>query len=410
MQSDEARRQLYQMMAAQLQHDGFYDAARVVSRSTMVTTLSLNNDPTRLLSLTNLGLHAEAVGMTGGYMGRETYRSLPTVETHVSETAPITDERWSRFAEKYNVSYKQPVRTVAYSADGLLSASGCGDGMVRINDVPAMHQRYLRHEDTSLCRLFHDHTQAVHTVAFHPTLPWLVSGGREGKIFIYDYTRPGAASKPLRTVEDTHAVRGLLCHPGGRHILYTVDHPTIRFYDIEKSQLLTLSADPQHRNSVWDIACSNDGRRFASASADGSLKVFDGVTGGLVADKGKAHSGSDVTSVMFSRTGDYLLSSGRDGQAILWDLRKYHTAVRTFGVHQRLSHRPTAKFLFREDVVVATNDQDDTVVTSYEVRSQQPLSRMVHPASVRGLATSPVEQTFLSGTDDFGLRLWGSAL
>ena len=281
MQGEESRRQLYQMMAAQLQHDGFHDAARIVARSTMCTSLPLNGDPSRLLGLATLGMHAEAVGMSGGYLNRNDWRVLPCVEGHVgsgdSAVAP-TDERWSRFSEKYAASAKQAVRATCFSQDGMYAAAGSSDGTVRIHDVPAMHSRYLRHDDGTICRTYHDHTQAVHNVCFHPTDAMLITGGRDGKIHMHGYTNP-ANKTAVRTIDDTYPIRGLVCHPGGKHLLYSTDHPSLRFYDIERGQILTNALADQHKNAVWDVAYSGDGRRFASASADGVLKVWNGVAG-----------------------------------------------------------------------------------------------------------------------------------
>eukprot|EP00760_Papus_ankaliazontas_P004587 PhM_4_TR11972/c0_g1_i1/m.83895/K14406/CSTF1; cleavage stimulation factor subunit 1 len=462
---DDDQRQLYQMIAAQLQHDGHFDAARAVSRSTMCTSLPMNDDPCRLLALTRLGLHTEALGGTGGYLSRIDYNNLPSVENFVGDIGSahpqhhhISDERWSRFTEKYVSSSKQPVRCVTYSPDGLYAASGSTDGVLRLYDVPGMHrQRHnalqkqqedqqQQHDDhkhakdsgnvsggaveggtaasvgadtAQILRTYLDHRQAVTAVAFHPTNALVLSGGRDGRIIMYSYTH-ASSTTPVKTVDDTYPIRGLCVHPSGKHIVYTTDHPAIRFYDLESGQLYTnlgstgggpsATSTEQHTNVVWDVDVSADGRRFATGSADGSLRLWDGLTGHMSQLKSKAHCGADVTSTKFSRGGDYLLTSGRDGRAIIWDLRMYHTPVKTLGTPQRTSQRSRAVFSFREDLVIANVDLDDSMVLVYDIRLQQLNSKAVHPAGVRGLASSPVEQSYITGCDDYCVRLWGPAV
>ena len=50
------------------------------------------------------------------------------------------------------------------------------------------------------------------------------------------------------------------------------------------------------------------------------FQIWDGVSSRCVATYIAAHGGDDVCSVVFSRNGKYLLTSGKDSVARLWDL------------------------------------------------------------------------------------------
>ena len=50
------------------------------------------------------------------------------------------------------------------------------------------------------------------------------------------------------------------------------------------------------------------------------FKVWDGVSSQCVATFQQAHEGIEVCSVQFTRNGKYILSSGRDSMAKLWEL------------------------------------------------------------------------------------------
>ncbi len=59
---------------------------------------------------------------------------------------------------------------------------------------------------------------------------------------------------------------------------------------------------------------------YVSASADGNIKVWDGVSSQCIATIPQAHEGIEVSSVQFTRNGKYILSSGLDSLVKLWEL------------------------------------------------------------------------------------------
>lgn len=97
----------------------------------------------------------------------------------------------------------------------------------------------------------------------------------------------------------------------------------IRLYDISSLIPYTSShAQDHHYGGINQVRYSLDGKMFASASKDGSIKFWDGVTHRCIKYIPNAHSGSEVCSVQFSKNGKYLLSSGKDSTVRLWDLAK----------------------------------------------------------------------------------------
>src|SRR5262249_1578684 len=73
-----------------------------------------------------------------------------------------------------------------------------------------------------------------------------------------------------------------------------------------------------HRGGIWSVAISPDGRRAASASMDGTVRVWEIGPGREVRCFAGPHA--DVTSVEFLPDGERLLSAGMDRPLRLWDI------------------------------------------------------------------------------------------
>ena len=72
------------------------------------------------------------------------------------------------------------------------------------------------------------------------------------------------------------------------------------------------------------------GRRMATASSDGTIRLWDCTTGELLpkfrpilGHAGPWPSGGETTAVVFGTTDQVLYSSGEDGQLIHWDLENF---------------------------------------------------------------------------------------
>jgi WD40 repeat protein len=78
-------------------------------------------------------------------------------------------------------------------------------------------------------------------------------------------------------------------------------------------QLQTIQA---HQQAVYCVAFSPDSKRLATASADGTARVWDAATGQLLFTL-TGHT-KEVNSVSFSRDGQTIATTGDDGTVRLW--------------------------------------------------------------------------------------------
>ena len=75
-------------------------------------------------------------------------------------------------------------------------------------------------------------------------------------------------------------------------------------YDVTTSQCFVASNPAhQHSDTVTSIKWSPDGKLYASASVDGMIKIWDGVSSSCISTFPRAHDGAPVCSVQFARNG-----------------------------------------------------------------------------------------------------------
>jgi len=316
----------------------------------------------------------------------------------------------------YTASHKQPCRAIAYSADGRHLATGCADGSIKILDSARMRlcagaeagplgKLRITEEELAkpIVRTLQDHNLGITCLAFHPMNPTLFSGSVDKAVKIFDLTRPPGHKKAFSVLQDVHPVRCLAIHPCGDFLFVGTSHPAVRLYDLQTLNCFTtFHQDDHHTGGINDVRCTSDGRVFASASADGSIHLWDAVTHRSINKFQMAHSGAAVTSLRWSRTLNYLLSSGADGRSRLWDMRKGEE-VFSMGFGPRSADFSTAVFCAEERYVATANSNTkfgDVSVFDAQTGSPVYLKLGMHDKPVHALEASPVDRTLMTGCDD----------
>ena len=395
---------LYRLMVAQLQHDGYANAAMVVASAT--STLGCDgadlNRGNRLLELVRKAWSFEHIGdnVSGELLqGLDLDNTLPRPPAVVMQESRVV------------IPHLKPIKSAVFSPDGQYVATGCADGNTRMLLAHKLRQGTQMGPEADdhgpIVRLYEGPTQAINTLAFHPAKPLLFAGSRDGMIRVYEYCNTNL-KKPVHVYPDTFSIRSLAIHPAGRMLASATDDATLRLYDLNSQKVYTTHQSDQFGSPVNHVCYSMEGRLMGTAHMDGSIKILDVASCRINNTLSQAHGSAEVTSVQFSKSGKYLLSSGKDGQTKLWDLTNTRTPLKHYSPTQKAStaQRIVSMFSFDEQSVMVIDDAAQAVNVLESMTGNITQKLAGHTGLVRNITSSPCELLVLTCCDDGKLRAW----
>ncbi|MBW4523372.1 MAG: PD40 domain-containing protein [Scytolyngbya sp. HA4215-MV1] len=296
------------------------------------------------------------------------------------------------------------VWSVSFSPDGQRLASGSEDKTVRLWNLQGQCLRVLK-----------GHTQSVYAVHFSPDQQTLASSSHDTDLRIWDVSH-GHCLSVLQG--HTNGVQCVRYSPDGQQLASGCRDGSIRLWSRHRSHdqqskpsFINSSAKllHGHTNWVWDIAFSPDGRWLASASRDGTLRLWNVQDGqAIYVLDGHTH---DVYGLVISADGQWLISSGQDNTVRLWHLQSGQSLKTlrgyTGGIHS-LSLSPDGQLL-------ASSRQDETIqlwhlqldrhlLTLHPYKTFSSPTRWV--SSLTNLSFSPDGQTLAINRHDGSIALW----
>ncbi|MDZ8264237.1 AAA-like domain-containing protein [Nostoc sp. ChiQUE01b] len=204
----------------------------------------------------------------------------------------------SNISEKNQLErHQKPVRTVSFSPDGRLIASGSDDRTIK-----------LWKPDGSFIKTI-NHGSSINTIAFSPDGQIIASGDEGGNIKLWRLN--GTLIKILKHTNNG-SVSSISFSHSGKIIASGSQNGTIKLWKTDGTLVKTLT---EHTGKVTQISYSPDSKILASSSNDRTVKLWKN-DGTLI--KSLSEHNSDVTSVIFSPDGKMFASSSSNGKVNLW--------------------------------------------------------------------------------------------
>jgi WD40 repeat protein len=306
-------------------------------------------------------------------------------------------------------------RRQAYLSDVQLAQAAWNDGLTRqlLTLLDRQQPEHTGGEDLRgfeyyyWWRLCHDDLatfsvdREVRCVAFSPDGRWVVSGGADGSLRLWD-TGPGRGHRSFRGHEG--AVLGVAVDRDGVRLASAGADRTVKVWDLRSGdEVRTLTG---HRDAVSCVAFSPDGRWLAAGSWDRTVKVWDAATG---AEK-RTLTGykQAVLALAFSPDGDRL-ASGSGVPAYLWEPGEVRVWTWAGAEPPRVVRDVPAAVValaYSADgqrLVAASANQVLTWETS---RFAAPQVCRGHNGWVLAVACSPSTRLAASAGEDASVRLW----
>lgn len=282
------------------------------------------------------------------------------------------------------------VRAVAFHPDNELIGVGYEAGTARIWNFV---------DSSSVLRQFR-HNAPVTAIEFSPDGSTFITASLDGTIIIQNTT----SGIPLTSFEAELNEAGIpvainalaLDNTGSLLAAAKSDGDAILWREGD-----FLAAFPGHSGQVTDVDFNADGSRLATASLDGSAKVWD-VTAQRAVLTLSGHS-NGVTAVAFYPSGERIISAGLDGTARIWNTE---TGLEPLSLSD---HRAGVNSLrYSRDGTTLVTASNDQTARLWDLVSGENIATFAHPEGVNSAELHPTEPLLATATQgqDPNVRLW----
>lgn len=320
-----------------------------------------------------------------------------------------------------SIPHPAAIQCLHVSGDSSKLVTGTADSLITVWDLTLGHP----------LQMFHDHTAAVHSVAFGADNQTILSGsedqtartqrlavttaipahesaihemalfaagaqvataGADGTIRIWNL----ANGQTLRTFENESPIRSLAVRGDNAQLIAADDASRLRLWNLTNGEELTQFETPA---TVQQLSYSQDNAKIAAAMSDGVLRFYNPTDGSLLYE---LTSDQPLTTAHFTQDGRRVLSGDPEGNLRLWSYAS-PTARSTLTGHGGSVYEVAVS----PDGTRIASASADATVRLWDAKSGTQLTQLTgHQGPVYNLAFSPDGALLVSCGADQSVRLW----
>ena len=244
------------------------------------------------------------------------------------------------------------------------------------------------------------HTDRINTIVFSPTGGQIATSSQDNTVRIWS---SGDGAQQFSLLHDDWTTCSKFSPDGKRLITGRFGAGgSVKIWDTRTGQ--EVESSNNHSESIWDIAVSRDGTKFASCSSDRTIFIWDSEGDELAR---LTDSDGDMTRIAFSPDGSRLISGGSDRMIRIWEVASGHEILELQMMPSDVMN--LAFFANGDQILGGSHDRELAVLDGSQWLGNEtnlPISLEGHQRSTETVEFHPSRSLIASAARDGTFRLW----
>jgi serine/threonine protein kinase len=240
------------------------------------------------------------------------------------------------------------------------------------------------------------HSSWVLAVAISPDSRYLVSGGLDDRLIVWDITK----GQQRFVINDAHSkpINALAISPDGQFFVSASDDDTMKVWQLATGQLVRVISG--HTQDVNAVSITPDGQFIVSGSEDRSVAVWRLATGDRLRNFPEVTGLIKATAI--SANGEFVVSGGSDSSIKIWNLNAGNL-IQTLKGHLNAIQSVA---ISSEGRFVVSGSKDRTIRIWILKTGEAVRTLLKHLEPVNAVAITPDSRFIISGSADKTVRIW----